>query len=155
MLLKIKGPQDFWIGVIFAASGLAGFAIARGYALGSAGRMGPGYFPTVISALLILFGLISIGRGFLKGSEPIGTFNLKALGLITAGVLLFAWLLPRAGAIVSLLVLLLLSAASSARFRLHWKPLAGAVLVVVFCILVFVEGLGVPLPLLGDWFTDL
>ncbi|MFD2265026.1 tripartite tricarboxylate transporter TctB family protein [Lacibacterium aquatile] len=155
MLLKIKGQQDFWIGIIFAVSGLAGLAIARGYAFGTAGRMGPGYFPTVISALLILLGLISIARGMVQDSAPIAPFNWKALSLITVSVLAFGWLLQGAGLIVALIVLTLVSAVASVRFRLGWKPVLGLVLLVVFCVAVFVKGLGVPMPLVGDWFTGL
>lgn len=155
MVLKIKGPQDFWIGVIFAVSGLGGLIIARGYTLGTAGRMGPGYFPTVISGLLMLLGLISIARGFLNASAPIAPFNWKALGLITASVLVFGWLLHGAGLIVALIVLTLLSSAASIRFRPGLKPMIGLLLLVVFCILVFVKGLGVPMPLIGDWFDGL
>ena len=149
----IKNPKDFWTGVIYVVFGGAAFFIARDYGMGSASRMGPGYFPTVLSALLMLFGVVAIVRSFLVPGEAIGKFAIKAGILILAAVVLFGFLLPRAGFIVALLVLCLVSASASEKFSLKdWKAIAGLIGLIVFCVLVFVKGLGVPMPLLGSWF---
>jgi hypothetical protein len=148
----IRNPKDFWTGVMYVAFGAAAFWIARAYGMGSASRMGAGYFPTVLSALLVLFGIISLGRSFVVPGEPIGKFAWKAAVLVIGATLLFGFLLPRAGFIVALLVLLLVSASASEKFRFEWKAVAGLVALVVFCALVFVKGLGVPMPLVGSWF---
>jgi len=64
----------------------------------------------------------------------------------------FGLLLIPAGLIVALLALILISAAASHYFKFDWKALGALVILVVFCSLVFVKGLGVPMPLLGTWF---
>jgi biotin transporter BioY len=62
--------------------------------------------------------------------------------------------LPTAGFIIAVVVYALVAAAASRKFRLEWKALAGLILLVAFCAVVFVEGLGVPMPLLGSWFVN-
>ena len=41
----IRNPKDFWAGLVYIAFGVAAILIALKYPVGSAGRMGPGYFP--------------------------------------------------------------------------------------------------------------
>ena len=63
----------------------------------------------------------------------------------------FGILLPTAGLVIAMLVMVLMSAAASEKFRFEWAATAGLVVLVVFCSLVFVKGLGVPMPLVGFW----
>jgi hypothetical protein len=51
-------------------------------------------------------------------------------------------------------VLVLASAAASPEFRFQWSAIIGLIGFIAFCALVFVKGLGVPLPLLGSWFGN-
>ncbi len=51
MALAIRSPKDFWTGVIYVGFGAAAWWIARDYSFGTASRMGPGYFPTVLAAI--------------------------------------------------------------------------------------------------------
>ena len=64
----------------------------------------------------------------------------------------FGLLLIPTGLIVALVALILISAAASMHFKFDWKALGALIILVVFCALVFVWGLGVPMPLLGTWF---
>ena len=152
MASLIKGPKDFWTGVIYMLFGAAAFWIARDYGMGTASRMGPGYFPTVLSALLFLFGVVAVIRSFIRPGSPIGGFAIKAAVLVLGAVLLFGFLIIRAGLVVALIVLVLVSASASQHFKFDWKAVVGLVALVVFCSLVFVKGLGVPMPLVGTWF---
>lgn len=43
--LKTKNPKDFWSGILFVTFGCAGLWFGRDYVVGTARRMGPGYFP--------------------------------------------------------------------------------------------------------------
>jgi hypothetical protein len=148
----IKNPKDFWTGIIYVLFGGLAFWIARDYGFGTASRMGPGYFPTVLSGLLVLFGVIALVRSFIVPGEPIGGFAWKSAVLIIGSTVLFGFLIIRAGLVIALLALVLMSAAASTHFKFDWKAVAGLVGLVVFCSLVFVKGLGVPMPLLGTWF---
>ena len=53
----IRNPKDFWAGVLFVAFGTAAIVIAPSYPLGTAARMGPGYFPRMLGILLIVLGV--------------------------------------------------------------------------------------------------
>ena len=121
------------------------------YKTGTAVKMGPAYFPLVLSFLLILIGLISLVRSFISPGTPIGTLTVKGLLLVVVPTILFGFLVRGAGLIVALPVLVIVSSYASREFR--WGPvLALAAALTVFCTLVFLKGLGVPLPILGSWF---
>jgi hypothetical protein len=146
----MKNPRDFWTGVIYVAVGTAAVVIARDYGLGTAFRMGPAYFPTVLGGLLVLIGLLSLGRAALRSGEPLPPARIKGLLAVTIATLGFGALLRGAGLVVALPVLVVVSAAASARFR--WGPaLALAAGLTLFCAAVFLKGLGVPIPLRGPW----
>jgi putative tricarboxylic transport membrane protein len=137
--------------VIYIAVGSAAIFMSRDYGMGTAVKMGPAYFPNVLSALLILIGSLSVIRAFLKQGTPIGTVAWKGLVLIIAATVLFGFIVRGAGLAIALPLLIMISAYASTRFR--WKyALALAAGVTVFCILIFQVGLGVPLPILGSWF---
>jgi len=122
--------------------------------MGQASRMGPGYFPMSLGFILLVFGAVALIRSFLSDGEPIGAFAWKAIFLVCGSTVLFGLLLRPAGLIIALLGLALMSAAGSSKFRFEWIAVAALVVLVAFCSLVFVKGLGVPMPLLGTWFGE-
>ncbi len=62
--------RTFFAGLLFVAFGIAAIAIGSGYPLGTAARMGPGYFPRILGILLITFGAAIAARGLkLRGSR--------------------------------------------------------------------------------------
>lgn len=148
----IKGLKDFWTGLLYLTFGGLAVVLARDYGMGDAARMGPGYFPTVLGGLLVVFGALSLGRSLMRRGEAIGVIAWKPIALIVGATVAFAYLLKPAGLIIALLALILISASASRRFRFEWKAFAAMFALIAFCALVFVEGLGIPLPLLGSWF---
>ncbi|HEX6827454.1 MAG TPA: tripartite tricarboxylate transporter TctB family protein, partial [Burkholderiales bacterium] len=125
--------------------------IGRDYGMGTAFRMGPAYFPTVLGGALTLVGVISLVRSFLRRGEPVGAIAFRPLLLVVAAIVATGLIVRGAGVAVALPVLVIVSAYASAKFR--WgAALALAVGVTVFCVLVFLKGLGVPLPIIGPWF---
>jgi uncharacterized membrane protein len=141
--------------MIYMAVAAAAFFISRDYAMGSAGRMGPGYFPTAVAGLLFLVGAVAVARAFLQPGEVIGTLPFKPLLLIVGSVVSFGLLLPLLGLVLALIIVVLLSAAASDHFRFHWLATAGLIGLVAFCSALFVFGLGVPMPLVGSWLQPL
>ena len=149
---SIRNPKDFYAGLIYIAFALAGILIGRNYSFGTAGRMGPGYFPVVLSCVLLAFGVASVVRSFVRPGEPIGGFAWKPALLVLGATALFGALIETAGLPIAMIALVLVSAAASAKFRFEWGATLGLIGLVVFCSLVFVWGLGVPMPLRGSWF---
>ena len=67
----IRHPKDFWAGVLFMTLGGAGMFIAMDYAMGTAGRMGPGYVPRWLGGILMFLGTVLILRSFRLQGEAI------------------------------------------------------------------------------------
>lgn len=146
----IRHPKDFWTGVIFLFFGLAAVFVGQDYALGTASRMGPAYFPTVLGSLLTLIGLAAVVRSFVRSGEAVDKFYVKEIVLILSAVLLFGFLMRGAGLVPAALVLVLLSAYASPKFRWGGTLLLAAGLA-SFALVLFVKILGLPMPVLGRW----
>jgi Tripartite tricarboxylate transporter TctB family len=150
--MRIRSPREFWAGAIYLALAIAVILIGRNYPQGTSARMGPGYFPTALGSVLAVLGLVSIGRAFLRPGEPISGFAWRPLTLVLGATALFAILLPRAGLLIALTFLIVIGALASRNSRLDAASIAALVGLVAFCAVVFVKGLGVPMPLVGAWF---
>ncbi|MEC4723396.1 tripartite tricarboxylate transporter TctB family protein [Noviherbaspirillum sp. CPCC 100848] len=151
MRVLISNPKDFWSGAIFIGFGLTAVLIGRDYSMGTAGRMGPGYFPTILGGLLATIGAVAVVRSMLTQGAAISRFTLKGLGLVLGATLLFGVLVRGAGLPIAIVVMVLLSGLASIKFKL--VPFAiVAIGMAIFCSLVFVKALGLPMPLIGTWF---
>lgn len=148
----VRSPKDLGAGAIYIALGAAALWFGADYRLGTAGEMGPGYFPKVLAAILIGIGAISTGRSFVVQGEPIGGLAWKPLLLVLAGTVAFGLLLTKAGLVAALFALVLISAAASPLFRFSWIAAAGLAALIAASALVFVKGLGIPMPIVGPWF---
>jgi len=147
--MHIRNKQDFWAGLMFAALGL-GFALgATQYQMGTAARMGPGYFPFWLGVCLALLAGVVTLSSLSRRARPSGEavrFDFKILVIVIGSVILFGALLRPLGLYGSLFVLVVASSAASHEF--DWKvAVANAVFLVVFCWLAFVRGLGLIFPL--------
>jgi hypothetical protein len=146
--------QELGSGALFLTFGLAAILLGRDQPMGTAVRMGPGYFPTVLGALLALVGVAVIVRALVRPpvTDPVDRppFAWKPLLLVTGATALFGVLLRGAGLVPATIALVLVSARASARFS--WRAsLPLAVVSAVFCALVFIKALGVPMPIFGSW----
>lgn len=144
--------KDFWAGALYLALGLATIFLGRDLSMGSAARMGPGYFPTVLGGILAAIGLISLLRGIRRPAEMVERIYIRPILIIIGATFFFAATVRLLGMAVSLPVAMFIAATASKRFRLTPLALAGLVAFTVFCVLVFVRGLGVPLPMFGSLF---
>jgi hypothetical protein len=150
----IRSPKDFCAGLIYVGIGLAAVFIGKDYPMGTAMKMGAAYFPTVLGWLLAFIGAISLIRAFVQKGGPIPAFAWKPLLWITVATVVFGLIVRGAGLVVALPLFIVMTALASVKFR--WGPtLAIAVIATVACSLVFVKGLGVPLPLVGRWLSGL
>ena len=78
--MSIKSQKDFASGLMFTVTGAAfAWNSATGYTVGTAGQMGPGYFPLMISMLLAALGLIMVVLSFGRRNEPIEIAPLRSI----------------------------------------------------------------------------
>jgi hypothetical protein len=142
--MRIRAPKDFWSGLMFCGFAVVGILAARGYSLGAAGKMGPGYFPLLLGLVLGALGAILIGRSVILDGEPVPRFYVVPLALIAVAVCLFGLLIEPLGLVVALAVLTVLTAWAGPQFRLT-ETLALTLALIIFSVGVFVYGLGLPL----------
>jgi hypothetical protein len=142
--------KDLLAGAMLIATGAATMIIARNYAFGTTLRMGPGYFPTVLGGILILFGLYLVVSGLRSNDQIQGSWPLRAMIVLPLAFVLFGVLMTHAGFLPALLVLIFGSALAGPQFRLVEVLLLAAALSVV-SVALFVWGLGLPYPLIADY----
>ena len=143
--MKIKAPKDFWAGLMFIGFGLAFALIAQNYQMGTSVRMGPAYFPTVLGGLLAVIGLAILIESLAAEGPKVSKFYFKPILFLIAALVLFGILLKPLGLVIGIAVLVGLGAFGGLDFR--WKEVAILIVVLaIFSVLVFVKGLGLPIP---------
>jgi len=144
---------DLTAGLLFAAFGfLLCAASVLSLNLGTAFRMGPGFFPATVGGLLLALGLVIAIRGWRAENETVDlkTVPWRAVILFPVGLILFGLAMRPLGLIIALLVLCLCSAMAVK----GTSPIRAVILsaaITSLCIGIFSLGLGLDLPLLGDW----
>ncbi|MBU4611065.1 tripartite tricarboxylate transporter TctB family protein [Achromobacter sp. GG226] len=150
--MRIQSQQNFWSGVMFVVTGLLFAWFATDYQMGTAARMGPGYFPFWLGTIMAVLGAI-IGISALSPKAErteIDKFDWRCLLLVLGSVVAFGLLLKPLGLYLSLAVLVIGSSLASHEFS--WKVAIGnAIFLVVFAYVAFVKGLGLIFPLY-PWF---
>lgn len=96
--MKIKSQKDFWAGVMFLGTGLF-FVVwaATFYQMGSAVRMGPAYFPTLLGGLLALLGAVVLVKSFAVEADAEDrkvktAFSVVDLAIAIAIYVAIAWI---------------------------------------------------------------
>lgn len=188
--MQIKNGKDFWAGMMFIGFGLGFMLVSFNYPMGTAVRMGPAYFPTVLGGLLAILGGFLLLRAFVSKFEHpfkvfplrplllvaalgvgggtyfagswlkdapmakfalagltltllIGAFGPRSMVLILLAVVIFGYSLKPLGLVLAIVILIMLSAAGSHDFRKKEIGILTVVLV-LFGVLAFVKGLGLP-----------
>jgi hypothetical protein len=148
-MLRVKKPPDLGAGLLFIAFGVAGLWFGRDFSVGTAAQMGPGYFPVMLSWLLIAIGAFVVARSLVGEGSPIASVRWRSLLSVLAAVAVFALLIRRFGAALAILMVVFLAAAATRETR--WREVVPlAVLISTFCVLVFIVALKQPLPLWGE-----
>ena len=152
-MLKIKNPKDFWSGLMFLGVGLF-FAIwaTVNYQMGSAVRMGPAYFPTVLGALLAVIGLVMLVKSL--GSADGGSVERVHVWLLLRVLLAvapFSVLLQPLGLVLTAVIVVVLAASAGHEFRWGEALVNGLILALVSYAL-FVWGLNQTMPV-WPWFV--
>lgn len=145
--MRIKSPKDFWAGLMFVGFGLffAVWAVAN-YQMGTAVRMGPAYFPALLGGLLAVLGAVVLAGSLAISGPKVPQFHFRPLALIVVACVAFGYLLKPLGLVLSILVLVVLSALGGHEFR--WKEVIILfAALAIFSVLVFVKGLGLPFQL--------
>lgn len=148
MKVELRNNKDFLSGLMFIVIGLGSIFIARDYPVGSALRMGPGYFPVALGGILFVMGVYVLVQGLIKKEQVQGNWSLRALIVLPVAIVVFGFLVERAGFVPALVVLMIISAAAGTEFRFR-EVLLLTVALTAASVGIFIYGLGMPYPLFG------
>jgi membrane protease YdiL (CAAX protease family) len=149
MLKNLSNPKDFWSGVMFITIGLGFAFIARTYTLGTANRMGPGYFPFYLGLILAGLGGVILFNSLRSKGEAVEKFHWRPILWVLGSIVLFGVLLKAVGMVIAGVLLVCGASYGGHEFKVK-GTLFLAFLLVVFCSLVFVFGLKLPIPMCPD-----
>jgi len=144
-VIPIRSPQDLGAAVVFVAIGLAGVYFGNNLSFGTAGRMGPGYFPIILSWIIVAVGAVLGLRALTIEGPRIEPVQLRPIVVIIAAVLMFGFLINAAGLAITAVLLTVLAAYARRDVNLAEAALLGIGLA-AFTVVVFVYGLSQPLP---------
>ncbi len=147
--MRIKSQRDFASGLMFIVVG-ASFAVgALNYSFGDSAKPGPGFFPFGLGVMLAALGTIVLFKALTIESadgDPIGGVAWRPLLIIVGSVVAFGLLLPRLGMVITLPLLIIVSAVAGDEF--HWpSALISGVLITLLSWGVFIKGLGLTIPM--------
>jgi hypothetical protein len=144
-MFRVKSPQDFGSAIVFLLIGLAGLYFGKDLTYGTASRMGPGYFPYLLSWLIIAIGVVVGFMSLTIEGPPIERPQLRPIFFVLVSVVVFGYLMSYVGLAITGVVMTLIAAFARRNFNLVESLVLGVGLS-IGCVLIFVYGLGQPLP---------
>ena len=144
---RIPHPQDLAFGIFLLAVAAVGLYGSFDLAVGTTVRMGPGYVPRALSAIIGVMGLVLVVRGLtgVRG-ERLEGWAWTNVALILGGFVVFALTLERLGLVVAVASLVVVSSVAAPDRKWH-EIAVFAVGAALFSALLFKTLLGIPLKL--------
>ena len=143
-------PTNGVCGALFIAVGLFFGYQSWNLDLGTAFRMGPGYFPFVLSVILVLLGLIVFIQATRVAGEPVGPIAWRGMLFILPAPIFFGLTVSGLGLVPSIFLTAMIAAFASSRMRPGMALLLSAGLT-LFSVIVFSYALGLPFQRFGPW----
>jgi hypothetical protein len=143
-------PTNGACGAILVAFGLFFGIQSLGLDIGTTFRMGPGYFPLVLSGLLILLGLVVLIQATRVEGEPVGAIAWRGMLFILPAPIFFGLTVRGLGFVPAVFCACLIASFASHRMT----PLMAVILsagVTLFSVIVFSYALGLPFQRFGPW----
>ena len=148
-----KNQKDFWAGIMFAAFGIFFIVTAQENELGTAARMGPAYFPTLLGICLTALGIICSLKGILARPEnpdddgKVTAFRWELLGLILGSIAVFCVLLDFTGFVIAMGLMIAICSVAGGEFRTK-EVIALVIVIAGLCWVIFVYLLGMVIPVI-------
>lgn len=143
--MRVRSPQDLVGGIALIALAALAFSQIGDLRFGTASRMGPGYFPTVLAGLTGLVGLVLAARSLVLDGHGLESLNLRHGLPLLGAILVFGLTIRPLGLVLASALLFLVSAFASP--ELKWREtLVASVLLIGLAVLLFVVLLDLPFP---------
>lgn len=145
-MVRYLTNKDFLSGALFIAAGLICLALSYQFDFGSTARPGPGFFPIVLSVLLICIGMGVALIGLLKSADPVDRFAVRPIIFITLAVCSFAIGIEQFGLVPTVFTATIIASFAKPDFG-HVARVVLAACLAGFSALLFVFALGLPISL--------
>lgn len=110
----VKSQSTFYAGLLFIAIGLLFLFTSVSYPIGVASKMGPGYFPVLLSVVLICLGVVNIVKSIIHlNVDTVTGLSVKPLFFVLFANIVFGILLPKVGFVLSTITLVAIASQSS------------------------------------------
>ena len=148
-MARVLQRQNVLGGLLLVVFGVLALVLGASLDMGSARRMGPGFFPRILSWLLIVIGGATAAQGTVASDGETATaITWRPVIFITIAVSVFGALIDRVGLIIATAAVVALGSLAGRDRRL--LEIAGLAVAMAICAaLLFVYALGQPLPLWG------
>ncbi|MBX5131568.1 tripartite tricarboxylate transporter TctB family protein [Rhizobium lentis] len=137
-------------GALFVAIGAFFACQSVGLDLGTALRMGPGYFPFILACALILLGAIIFIQALRVEGEPVDPFAWRGMLFILPAPVFFGLTVRGLGFAPALFFTAFIACFASRKMNLVFAVIL-SLLLTVFSVAVFSYGLGLPFERFGPW----
>lgn len=146
LAVKLMTDKDFGSGLLFALAGIIGLVLTSSFEFGSTAEPGPGFFPIVLSTLLILIGIAVALSVLLRDVDPMSAIAMRPFLLITCAVCIFAVCIERFGLMPSVFVTAIIASFARANYGWAHRILAAAG-IALFSAALFIGALNLPVAL--------
>lgn len=149
-MIRTRGNTAEIVGALcVCAFGLYVLGLGLTYDIGTLARLGPGLFPVMIGAAIVVLGLALLVAA--PGMERMSLqINWRAFGMLTLAVVIFPLVAMHFGFLPAAAATIMLSLGAEPRLRLV-TMLAMIVILPLVTYLIFVTGLQVPIGAFDGW----
>jgi hypothetical protein len=147
--------KDVLAGLMFIGIAALGLWISRNYPIGTALRMGTGYVPRLLCWILLGIGLCILISGLREiparsRAADAGPAVWRPVVFVTLGLVLFGLTIERLGLVLAIVLLIGVGSLASRSLR-PWETLAAALVLIALSWAIFIQGLGLTIPVWPDW----
>jgi hypothetical protein len=157
--LRILARKDVLAGLMFIGVAAFGLWLSRNYPIGTALRMGTGYVPRLLCWVLMGLGAVVLVQG-LRAREPAPDTNatlatgrfaaLGAIAVVAASLVAFGLSVERLGLVVAILLLVGIGSLAARGIK-PWEVAAAALGLTLLTWVIFIQGLGLIIPVWPDF----
>ena len=152
---RLLARRDVLAGLLFVGVAPLGLWLSRDYPIGTALRMGTGYVPRLLCWILLGLGTIVLIQGLREAdsarpSDGGALARLWPIAVVTTSLVVFGLSLERLGLVISILLLIGIGSLAARGIK-PWEVLLAALGLIVLSWTIFIQGLGLTIPVWPDF----
>jgi putative tricarboxylic transport membrane protein len=153
--LRVLARKNVLAGLMFIGVAALGLWLSRNYPIGTALRMGTGYVPRLLCWILMGLGAVVLVQGLREAdsdrpAEGGALPRLWPILVVTASLVAFGLALERLGLVVAILLLIGIGSLAARGIK-PWEAAATALGLILLSWAIFIEGLGLTIPIWPDF----